>query len=126
MFDEQLMKTAQTLVQYGRDDKEAQGLNELYASNAVSIEAADMGGGNVVTEGLDNIHGKHEWWGNAMEVHSKKIEGPYLHGDNQFSVIYELDATQKENNERMAMKEVGVYTVENGKIVKEQFFYSAG
>ena len=125
MFDEQLMKTAQQLVRYGRDDNEAQGLSELYAENAVSVEAADLGGGNVVTEGLDNIRGKHEWWDGAMEVHKKEVEGPFLHGENQFSVIYSLDVTQKENGERMEMREVGVYTVEGGKVVKEQFFYSA-
>lgn len=123
MFDEKLTDTANKLVQYCRDDNAQRSLDELYAEDAVSVEAADMGGGNVVTEGLNNIRGKHEWWNNAMEVHSAKVEGPFLHGENQFGVIFDIDATQKENGERMKMRELGVYTVEDGKIKREEFFF---
>lgn len=126
MFDENLMKIANTLVGYCRDGKEQQGLTELYASNAVSVEAADMGGGGVETHGVEAIQGKHDWWNNAFAVHDSKVEGPYVHGQNQFGVIFELDATDNATGERSQMKEFGVYTVENNKIVREEFFYQAG
>ncbi len=124
MFDENLLKIANTLVGYCKDGNEALGLNELYAKNAVSVEAADQGGG-VETNGLDAIHGKHEWWRNAFDVHGANVEGPFMHGSDRFGVIFEIDATNKETGERNKMKEFGVYTVNDGKIVREEFFYSA-
>ncbi|MEO0878760.1 MAG: nuclear transport factor 2 family protein [Pseudomonadota bacterium] len=125
MFDEKLTETAMKLVGYCREGKEYQGLDELYHKDAVSVEAADLGGGNVVTEGADNIRAKHDWWNNAMEVHSVAVEGPYIHGDTQFSAIFELDATDKQSGARQQMKEVAIYTVDDGKIVREEFFYKA-
>ena len=58
-----------------------------------------------------------------MEVHSGSVEGQYLHGANRFAVIFEIDATDKSTNERTQMKELGVYTVRDAKIVREEFFY---
>jgi predicted ester cyclase len=34
-----------------------------------------------------------------------------------------MDVTTKETGQRMQMKEVGLYTVKNGKIVEEKFLY---
>ncbi|MEM8772512.1 MAG: nuclear transport factor 2 family protein [Pseudomonadota bacterium] len=124
MFDEKLMQVANKLVEHCRNHTERQGLDELYAQDAVSVEAADMGEGREV-KGVDAIKAKHDWWDNAFEVHSGSVEGPYAHGPNQFGAIFELDATNKETGERSEMKEFGVYTVEGGKITREEFFYRA-
>lgn len=125
MFDENIMKVANELIGHCKNGTEAEGLKSLYAPNAVSVESVDMGGGRE-TKGVEAIQGKHDWWNGAFEVHEQKIEGPYVHGANQFGVIFELDATNKETGERSPMKEVAVYTVDNGKIAKEEFFYLAG
>ena len=37
-------------------------LDRLYADDAVSVEAADMGGMGRETVGRAGIHGKHDWW----------------------------------------------------------------
>ena len=66
--------------------------------------------------------GKGEWWSNAHEVHSSEVEGPYVNGD-QFVVRFKMDLTQKETGNRIQMDEVGVYTIKNGKIAEERFFY---
>ena len=101
-----------------------EGLDTLYAPDAVSVEAADpMGKGREVA-GVEAIKGKHDWWQNAHEIHSSTVEGPFLHGDNQFGAIFNIDVTTKETGDRMQMKEFGLYTVDQGKIVKEEFFYS--
>jgi hypothetical protein len=34
--------------------------------------------------------------------------------------------TFKQSGQRMIMDEVGLYTIEHGKIVREEFFYSMG
>jgi ketosteroid isomerase-like protein len=125
MFDENIMKVANALVGHCKNHTELEGLKTLYADDAVSVESVDMGNGRE-TKGVVAIEGKHEWWNNAFEVHSDAVEGPYIHGANQFGVIFEIDATNKETGERSQMKEVAVYTVDNGKISREEFFYLAG
>ena len=66
--------------------------------------------------------GKGEWWADAHEIHSSEVEGPYVNGD-QFVVRFKMDLTQKASGERIKMDEVGLYTVKNGKIAEERFFY---
>ncbi len=45
-----------------------------------------------------------------------------MNGD-QFVVRFKMDLTQKETGNRIQMDEVGVYTIKNGKIAEERFFY---
>ena len=88
--------TAEKLLAHCRAHTEAEGLDELYAPDAVSVEAVAMAGtDSPESRGVEAIKGKHDWWDSAMEVHSEqKIEGPYLHGDDRFAVIFGFDATE--------------------------------
>ena len=125
MTDNPLADIANQLVANCREGREMQGLDDLYAADAVSVEAMPMPGmDSPESSGLTAIKGKHEWWANAMEVHSASVDGPYLHGADRFAVIFEIDATDKSTSERTQMKELGVYTVRDGKIVREEFFYT--
>ena len=126
MFNENLVKTAKTLAGYCQTGEEHKGLDELYAQDCVSVEALDMPGGPMGREanGLDAIRAKHAWWEANNEVHSSTAEGPYLHGDDSFSLVFAMDVTSKNSGERMQMKEVGHYTVNaDGKIIREAFYY---
>jgi hypothetical protein len=78
MFPDELTSVAGKLVEYCKTGQEAKGLDELYDPNAVSVEAADMGGTGRETKGIDGIKGKHEWWNGAHEIHSSTAEGPFL------------------------------------------------
>ncbi|MGF1447161.1 MAG: SnoaL-like domain-containing protein [Pikeienuella sp.] len=121
---EELKTIAEALVAHCRNHTEAEGLETLYAADAVSVEAAAMPGAESrELVGLDAIKGKHAWWNNTMDVHSGTTSDPFLHGDDRFAVIFEADVTNKETGQRSQMKEVAVYTVANGKIVREEFFY---
>jgi len=117
-----LSEIANELVAGCREGRAKANLDRLYADDAVSVEAADMGGGRE-TLGLAGIHGKHEWWERTMVVHSGSVEGPFLHGDTAFAVIFEMDAESRETGERTQMREIAVYHVENDRIVREEFFY---
>ncbi|MEO1492967.1 MAG: nuclear transport factor 2 family protein [Pseudomonadota bacterium] len=102
-------------------------LDELYDPAAVSVEPMAMpGAGSASLTGLDAIKGKHDWWENTFEIHDFEVEGPFPHGDDKFAVIFRIDATNTETGERDNSKEVGVYHVTDGKIVREEFFYSMG
>lgn len=120
----ELKEIAEALVAHCRNRTEAEGLATLYAPDAVSVEPVAMDGGPREFAGLDAIRGKHEWWENAMEVHEATVEGPFLHGDDRFAVIFGIDATDRQSGRRHAMREVGVYTVAGGRIVREEFYYT--
>jgi len=126
MFDESLRKTAQQLVDLCNAHKEAEALDTLYAPDAVSVEALAMPGSNgPEAVGLAAIKGKHAWWNGAFELHASYADGPYLHGANRFAVKFVADTTNRETGQRSKMQEIGIYTVQDGKIVREEFFYAA-
>ncbi len=118
---------ADQLVAYCQAGEDEKALDTLYAADAVSVEAGPMpGADSPMIEGLEGIKGKHAWWNSAFEVHSSSVDGPYPHGEDRFAVIFEVDCTEKATNQRMPMKEIGVYTVKGGKIIREEFFYPMG
>jgi hypothetical protein len=96
---------------------------DLYDDNVVSVEASGMGGGSPETRGKEGVRGKVDWWVNAMEVHSFDAKGPFVAHD-RFVVQYDADVSDKNTKQRHKMSEVGVYTVKNGKIVREEFLPS--
>ena len=124
MFPQDLTDVADKLTDCCNSGREAEALDSLYAQDCVSVEALPMGEAGRETQGLEGIRGKHEWWYGAHDVHSVSAEGPFLFGDDQFSLVFDMDVTNKETGERMRAKEVGIYTVKDGKIAREEFFYS--
>ena len=119
-----LQEIANELVAGCREDRTRENLDRLYAPEAVSVEAMDMGGGRE-TVGLAGIHGKHDWWEGAFITHGLTVEGPFLHGDDRFAVIFGMDTEDKATGQRTQGREVAVYYVKDGKILREEFFYSA-
>ncbi len=117
---------AEKLAALCRENRTDEGLDSLYHADCVSVEAAAApGADSAETHGLEGIRGKHAWWESAMDVHSATVEGPFMHGEDRFGLIFEMDVTEKVSGERTAMKELGVYTVDDdGKIVREEFFYT--
>jgi SnoaL-like domain len=94
-------------------------LDTLYDKDIVSVEAG-LDGSPPETRGKEGVRGKIDWWVNAMEVHSFTANGPFVAHD-RFVVQYDADVTDKSSKQRRKMSEVGVYTVKNGKIVREEF-----
>ncbi len=119
-----LLEIANELVAGCREDRTRENLDRLYAEDAVSVEPSDMGGGRE-TRGLAAIHGKHDWWEGAFIVHGLTVDGPFTHGDDRFAVIFRMDTENKATGERTQGREVAVYHVADGRIVREEFFYGA-
>ena len=108
---------AKKVVELVRKQAWYEALDSLYDDNIVSVEADP---GAPETRGKEGVRGKIDWWVNAMEVHSFKAGEPFVAND-RFVVQYDADVTEKESKQRRQMSEVGVYTVKNGKIVREEF-----
>lgn len=120
-----LMDIANELVAGCREDRAKENLSKLYSPDAVSVEASDMGNGREA-HGLDAIRAKHDYWESSTEMTGGSISDPFPHGDDRFAVIFEAQGRDKASGEPFEMKEVAVYHVADGKIVREEFFYSMG
>ena len=118
-------EVAQKVVELVRKQAWHEAVNTLYDKDIVSVEAQASDGGSPETRGIDGVRGKVDWWIDAMEVHSFKANGPFLAHD-RFVVQYDADVTDKKSKKRFQLSEVGVYTVKNGKIVREEFLPSTG
>lgn len=119
------MDIANKLVNLCKQGNADEALNTLYTDDAVSVEAGMPPGMDPEAKGKTAIKAKGDWWLANHEVHSASVTGPWPHGD-RFIVGFQFDVTHKPSGQRMKMDEVGLYTVRNGKIVREEFFYSMG
>ena len=122
------LEVGKKLVELCNKGKAMEAINTLYAPNIVSIEAQSMPQMPARMEGLAAIRGKAEWWEKNHEVHSGKAEGPWPHGD-RFVVRFKYDVTAKSGpmaGKRMNLDEAALYTVKDGKVVQEEFFYDMG
>ena len=118
-------EVANKVVELTRKQAWREAVNSLYAKDVVSVEAQGMGGESPEKRGIDAVRGKADWWIDNMQVHSFKVHGPFVAHD-RFVVQYDVDVTDKNSKNRMQMSEVGVYTVKQGKIVREEFLPLTG
>jgi hypothetical protein len=118
-------EVAEKVVELVRQQAWYKALDTLYDKDIVSVEASASEGESAEKRGIDQVRGKIDWWLNAMEVHSFTAEGPFVAHD-RFVVQYDADVTEKNSKKRFQLSEVGVYTVKNGKIVREEFLPFTG
>jgi ketosteroid isomerase-like protein len=113
----EIAKDFTDLLKQGQNHVAAERYN---ADDVVSYEA--MEGPMAICRGKEAVRQKGQWWEENNEVHGGAVEGPYVNGD-QFAVRFKFDITPKATGERVSMDEVGLYTVKNGKIAEERFYY---
>ncbi len=116
-------EVAASLVQLCSKGKFEEAVEKLYSPDIVSIEPGAPPGQSREAKGIAAVKAKGQWWAANHEVHSSTVEGPLVAGP-YFTVTFKLDVTFKPENRRFTMDEVAVYKVANGKIVREEFFYS--
>ena len=122
------LEIGQKLVALCQEGKNLEALNTLFSNDAESIEAMAMPDLPAQMKGLDAIRKKNEWWNQNNELHGGTVKGPFPNGD-RFAVVFNFDVTPKAGpmaGKRMQMEEVGLYTVADGKVVREEFFYTGG
>jgi ketosteroid isomerase-like protein len=116
-------EVANKLVELCRQGQNMQAMETLYAENIESFE--QPGAPNEHLRGLDAVKQKsQQWYENVEEFHGAEVSDPVVAG-NHFSVAMKNDITFKKEG-RMAIEEVCVYEVKDGKIVRERFFYNMG
>lgn len=92
--------------------------SELYSPDAVSVE--NWNDTPEVYKGIAAIHAKAEKWEEDVEeMHATSCSEPLV-SDSSFAITFFMDITYKSMG-RMPMTELAIYTVKDGKIVKEEF-----
>jgi hypothetical protein len=124
----QAMEVGRKLVALCKAGKNAEAQETLYSPDIVSVEAIGAPGQNRRTEGKRAIRAKSDWWMSNHEIHRAEVAGPWPH-DDRFIVRFTYDITPKTGpmaGKRFTMEEAGLYTVKDGLVVMEEFFYSMG
>ena len=122
------MEIGKRLVELWRANKNLDAVNELYDPKIVTIEAMSHDGKSPISEGIETARKKNQWWLENHEVKNQQILGPFPNGD-RFIVYYKGQVVAKTGDfagKEMNLEEGCLYTVQDGKIVKEEFFYHMG
>lgn len=120
------LEIGKKLVELCNQGKNLEAIETLYGPDIVSIEVRGDEKMPARMEGLAAIKGKNQWWLENHTIHGGQAKGPWPHGD-RFIVYFNHEVTAKAGpmaGKRMTLEEAGLYTVKNGKIVQEEFFYA--
>jgi hypothetical protein len=121
-----LQTVATKFVELCNQGKNFDVMETMYAPDIVSVEAS----GEEVA-GKRPVIDKSRRWGAVNTVNGEKVRGPFFdradvaadRSSGQFAVHFTFDVTPKSTGRRVTLEEVGLYTVEDGQITREQFFY---
>jgi ketosteroid isomerase-like protein len=120
------MDVAKALVEFCKQGKNHDAIAQLYATDVVSVEAGSPDAATPrEAHGRDAVLAKGQWWVDNHEVHDAKVGGPWPH-DDRFIVTFTYDVTNKPSGARFVMEEAALYTVADGKVTREEFFYTMG
>jgi hypothetical protein len=108
-----------------REGRREECLSTLFSQDAVSVEAVELPGRERTAKGLGALRAKRKFFLDNNEVHRDELFGPYPH-DDRFAVRFVFEVTFKPTGERRTRDEVGLFTIVDGKIAREEFFYHFG
>ncbi len=115
-------EVANRLVELCRKGQFDQAVKELYSPDIVSVEPE--GTPNHIVKGIEGIIEKGKDFDAKIEkIHSSFFSEPIV-AENFFSCSMLMNVKMKGVPVDIDMDEVCVYNVKDGKIVKEQFFYT--
>lgn len=109
---------AQSFTELCRAGKFGEAGQRHWSESIVSIEP--MTGEMARLQGRKAVEGKGKSWGENNQVHSAKVEGPFVNGD-EFVLRFEFEVTPK-GKSRTTMREIALYKVKDGKVVEERFY----
>lgn len=115
-------EVANRLVELCRKGNYEDAVKELYSPNIVSIEPEGVP--DRIVSGLEAIAQKGKNFEAKIEQFNANIITDPIVADNIFSCAMLMNVNMKGVPVPVDMNEICVYTVADGKIVKEEFFYT--
>ena len=112
-----LQTIASQFVELCNQGKNFDVMHAMYAPDIVSVEPTGE-----ETAGKTPVIQKSERFQAQNTIGGEKVRGPFLNGSNQFAVHFTFEVTPKATGQRITVEEVGVYTVKDNQITREQFF----
>jgi hypothetical protein len=110
-------EVAQRLVELVRQGKSNVAFEELYDENIVSTE-----GDGTTIHGIQAVlQHSQDFQSQIEEFHGMEVSDPIV-AETHFAVTMVVDATYKGGHHKV-LNEICVYEVQNGKVIKEQFFF---
>ena len=106
------------LVEMCNDSKNFDVMEQMYADGMVSVEPTGQ-----ATTGKQAVIDKSKKWADDNEIHSQAVQGPFFHGEDRFATQSTWKVTRNDTGETVTLNEVTVYTVKDGQLVKEEFFF---
>lgn len=114
-------EVATKLVAYCRQGQFENAMSELYSPLIVSVEPD--GAPVKEVKGIEAVIEKGKNFNEMVEsFHGMEVSDPVV-ADNFFSCAMKMDVTFK-GAPRMEMEEICLYQVSDGKIVREEFFFT--
>lgn len=115
-------EVAKKLVAFCRVGNYEQAVRELYSPNIVSVEP--QGVPDRIVHGIQGVAQKGAKFEGMLEKVNKSVISDPIVAGNHFSCSMLMNVQMKGAPVAIDMDEVCVYTVEDGKIVREEFFYT--
>src|SRR5215213_4925811 len=114
---------ARKFMELCKQGKHFEVMRNMYSADMVSVE----GDGREFV-GRENVIRKSEDFQGNNDILSQDLRGPFFLGDpgagaGAFAVYTSIDFAPKAGGERVTHEEVGLYTVKNDTITREEFFY---
>lgn len=113
------IEIGQSLVEMFNQGKWEDIEKKWYSKDLTSIEGVGV---HLAWVGYPAVRAKGEEWMKEHQIHGATAEGPFV-GSTGFSVRFRMDVETRSTGTREIMDEVAVYTVQDGKIVIEEFMY---
>jgi len=116
------MEVATTVLALLRDGRYREVEDAWLAPSIVSVEGV---GASMAWSGKKAVLEKYRTWEGDHDINEMNLEGPWV-GATGFAIKFKGDVTQRSTGQRMQLEEIAVYTVKDGKIVREEFHFATG
>lgn len=96
---------------------------KYWAVDIVSIEPEDSTEHvPAIVTGFDAARDKLNRWLGHSAMEELSIDGPFITG-NRFALFIDMLIKRRATGEREPFSEIAIYTVRDGKIIEERYFY---
>jgi len=93
---------------------------KYWSADIVSVEGLGV---HMAWQGEPAVRAKNDGWSATNVIHGASAEGPFV-GSSGFAVRFRIDSEERATGQRRIVDEIAVYTVRDGKIVREEFMYA--